>query len=159
MLRFAVLMLCASAALAQPPAPPVSSLDWMSGHWIHEDARQKVMEAWVGPGNGMMVGANLTARADGRRSFEHMRIVDAPTGPSFLASPGGRPPVEFRFREAGDQKIVFEKADHDYPQRVLYWRDGDTLRARVEGKVRGQQRAEEWRFMPVRPASAAHSGG
>jgi hypothetical protein len=54
--------------------------------------------------------------------------------------------VEFKLKESGDQRIVFENAAHDFPQRILYWRDGDELMARIEGTVKGKERSEAWRF-------------
>jgi len=135
----------------------VESLGWMSGSW-EQAGTQRVMETWTAPSNGMMVGASLTTGA-GRRSFEFMRIVDTPEGMSYMASPGGRPAVEFKLRETGDNRVVFENPGHDYPQRILYWKDGDLLAARIEGTVRGQARSEEWKYQPVRSAAGGNSGG
>ena len=41
---------------------------------------------------------------------------------------------------------MFENAAHDFPQRVLYWRDGEALVARIEGTIAGKEKSEEWRF-------------
>lgn len=148
--------LTAASALAQDLR--VASLDWLAGAWVKDDGGEKVMESWVGPGNGMMVAANLTTWPNGRRSFEFMRIADTPQGMSYFASPGGRPPVEFRARESGDKRVVFENLAHDYPQRISYWRDGAALVARIEGTPRGQRRSEEWRFSPARQVVVERPG-
>jgi len=124
----------------------VAALGWMSGTWVHEDARQKVTESWVGPANGMMAAVNLTAYPGGKRSFEFLRIVEGGESMSYLASPGGRAPVEFKLRELGEKRVVFENATHDFPQRIVYWMDGERLAARVEGTIKGQAKSEEWRF-------------
>lgn len=142
-------VLCASAAFAQEPAR-VASLDWMAGTWERRSERDIVTESWIGPGNGLMVAANLTTFASGRKSFEFLRIVDTPEGVSYLASPGGRAPVEFRLKEAGERRVVFENAKHDFPQRILYWRDGEHLVARIEGTIKGEVKGEEWRLSRVR---------
>lgn len=152
-----VFCIVATPALAQ--SNRASSLGWMSGAWAQDNGKEKVMESWVGPGNGTLVGVNLTTGPNGRRSYEFMRIADTPEGMSYFASPAGRPPVEFRFREAGDKRVVFENAAHDYPQRIVYWKDGDLLAARIEGTVRGQKRSEEWRMAPVAPVAGGGSGG
>lgn len=54
--------------------------------------------------------------------------------------------MEFKLKEAGEKRVVFENAAHDFPQRILYWREGDDLVARIEGTMRGQPRQQEWRF-------------
>jgi hypothetical protein len=152
---FAAALLFALPAGAQSQG--VESLGWMAGSW-EQSGRERVMETWTAPSNGMMVGASLTT-SPGRRTFEFMRIVDTPESMSYLASPGGRPAVEFRLREAGDRKVVFENPGHDYPQRITYRKDGDLLAARIEGKVRGQARSEEWKYQPVKAAVMGGSGG
>ena len=50
------------------------------------------------------------------------------------------------FQEMGERRVVFENPMHDFPQRILYWRDGDQLVARIEGTVRNAPKHEEWRF-------------
>jgi hypothetical protein len=140
------LALAAASATAQEPR--VASLDWLAGTWVRDDGGEKVTESWVGPGNGTMVAANLTTWPSGKRTYEFLRIADTPQGMTYFASPGGRPPVEFRLIEAGDQRVAFENLAHDYPQRISYWREGPSLVARIEGTLRGQKRSEEWRFRP-----------
>lgn len=142
----AALLLASSHALAQSPAR-VADLAWMSGTWVREaPGGERVAESWLGPGNGLMVAVNLTTRPDGRKSYEFLRIADTAEGYSYFASPGGRAPVEFRLKQAAPQRVVFENAAHDFPQRVLYWREGETLVARIEGVLQGEERGEEWRF-------------
>jgi hypothetical protein len=143
MKTLAALLLTPALAFAQAR---VESLDWLAGTWVQETPQEKVSESWLGPANGLMVAANLTARANGRKSFEFLRIGDTPEGFSYYASPGGKAPVEFKLKEAGERRVVFENAAHDFPQRVLYWREGDQLVARIEGVIRGKARTEEWRF-------------
>ena len=141
----AMLMSVSTMAPAQSPAR-VASLDWMAGTWTHEDADARVTESWVGPANGLMVAANLSAWQSGRKFHEFLRIADTADGFSYYASPGGRPATEFKLKELGERRVVFENAAHDFPQRILYWREGEVLVARIEGTVNGKARQEEWRF-------------
>lgn len=132
-------------ALAQ--LPRVSTLHWMAGTWVAQEGAERVTEAWVGPAGGLMVAANLTAHAGKRTSFEFLRIADTPEGFSYFASPGGRAPVEFRLKEAGNRRVVFENPAHDFPQRIFYWREDDALVARIEGTLKGKARSMQWRFV------------
>ena len=145
----AIALLAAQAALGQSP-PRVASLDWMAGTWVQETPQEKVSESWLGPANGIMVAANLTARANGRRSFEFLRIAETPEGFSYYASPGGKAPVEFKVKDLRERRVVFENAAHDFPQRILYWREDEQLVARIEGTIRGKERSEQWRFSRAR---------
>jgi hypothetical protein len=142
-----------TAALAQSPAK-VESLGWMSGGWVNESARGKVSETWLGPGNGLMVAANLSTFANGRKSFEFLRIADTAEGFSYFASPEGRhPPTEFKVKEVSGQRVVFENPEHDFPRRILYWREGEFLWARIEGSIQGKERSQEWKFTSSLPAA------
>jgi hypothetical protein len=140
----ATMLLASSTVFAQAR---VASLDWMTGTWVHTKDGEKVTESWVGPGNGVMVAANLSTWPNGKKFFEFLRIADTADGFSYFASPAGRPPVEFKMKEAAQQRVVFENTAHDYPQRILYWRDGDALMARIEGAAGGKTKSEEWRFV------------
>ena len=146
----AALFLFPALAAAQAPAR-VASLDWMTGTWAQETpGKERVAESWLGPGNGLMVAVNLTTWTSGKKSYEFLRIADTTEGFSYFASPGGKAPVEFKSKEAGERRVVFENAAHDFPQRILYWREGEQLVARIEGPVKGKERREEWRFSRVK---------
>ena len=139
----AALLFAPAFAFAQAK---VESLEWLSGTWVQETAQEKVAETWLGPTNGLMVAVNLTSRPNGRKTFEFLRIADTPEGFSYYASPAGKEPVEFKLKESGNRRVVFENAAHEFPQRILYWREGEELVARVEGKIHDKERSEQWRF-------------
>jgi len=145
----AAFALTATIASAQQ-ASRVASLDWLTGTWTQSKGDEVVTESWLGPGNGVMVAVNLTTKGPARKTFEFLRIADTPEGFSYFASPGGRPPVEFKLKEQRGQRVVFENAGHDFPQRIVYWRDGESLVARIEGTIGGAEKSQEWRFSRVR---------
>lgn len=128
---------CGSAAQA-PRAMP----DWLSGYWLSCEAGRETAESWIGAGKDVMVGTNLSA--DG---FEFLRIAPASAGEgvSSYSMPNGRsPPTEFVLRSNDGARAVFENPAHDFPQRVVYAREGDVLTARIES-LDGNE-SMEWRF-------------
>ena len=139
----AFVALVSTSAHAQP-VPRVASLDWMTGTWTHEDADSRVTESWVGPANGLMVAANLSAWKGGRKFHEFLRIADTPEGFSYYASPGGKPATEFKLKEQAERRVVFENPAHDFPQRIAYWREGERLCAEVSGTAKGKSSTERW---------------
>lgn len=136
------------AALASAPvsSQELSSLAWMAGSWVERKDGVETEEHWLAPKGGMMVAMNRTVRANGRTSFELLRIEMREGKPVYLAQPGGRPVTEFRTAEHAAQKIVFENPEKEFPRRISYWRDGEALIARTEGRIRGEPFAEQWRF-------------
>ena len=128
-------------------AQEIEKLAWMTGTWTQNKEGETVQESWLGPRGNMMAGVNLTSSAKRGTSFEFMRVVTTPTGLSYLASPGGKSPTEFKLKEIGDKRVVFENLSHDFPQRVMYWIETDgAMKARIEGTVQAKARAMEWRF-------------
>jgi Domain of unknown function (DUF6265) len=132
-------------------AEEIDKLAWMNGAWLQSKDKDSVEESWLGPRNKMMVGVNLTVSARRGTSYEFLRIVEGVDGLSYFASPGGKPPVEFKLKEMSDKKVVFENRTNDFPQRILYWLEADgALKARIEGTMQGKERGIEWRFEKVK---------
>ena len=135
-----------AAALIQT-APPAATpdLSWIAGYWLDCSNSREVSETWSDPRAGLMVGHALTV-ARGRVSFELSHIAPTPQGYAYVAQPGGSPPTVFVVAETGSNRVVFSNAENDFPTRVIYERDGDGLKARIEGEINGQARSMEWSF-------------
>lgn len=131
---------CASAA-AQVGRTP----DWLSGYWLSCEGGVETAESWIGAGRGVLLGGNLT-----RGGYEFLRIAGNESGGlSFFSMPNGRaPPTEFVMTAHAGQRAVFEQPAHDFPQRILYWREGDALHARIE--TMSGENAMSWRFRRAR---------
>ena len=147
--RIAALALCTALA-ATARAEGLDDLSWLAGSWIELKGGTETEEHWLAPKGGMMIAVNRTVRAGKAIEFELLRIEMRDGKPAYLSSPGGRPPVEFRAIEQAAARIVFENPAHDFPQRILYWRDGEALMARIEGTDQGRARGREWRFERIR---------
>ncbi|MEJ6789724.1 DUF6265 family protein [Brevundimonas sp. BR2-1] len=143
-----------AAALIQT-APAVTTgatpdMSWMAGYWLDCSGGREASETWSDPRGGLSVGHAVTME-DGRPSFEVSRIGPTPQGFAYVAQPGGVPPTVFVLAQSGPGRAVFANAENDFPTRVIYERDGDALRARIEGEIGGQARSMEWNFraMPL----------
>jgi hypothetical protein len=137
-------------AAPQPPAAGVESLAWMAGSWASGGAPVETEEHWTAPKAGSLLGMNRTTKGGKTVMFEFLRIEARPDGVFYLASPGGRPATPFKLKESQKEKAVFENPEHDFPQRILYWREGANLCARVEGTQKGKPAGEQWCWKPLR---------
>jgi hypothetical protein len=144
-MRYALLLWTSMTAATATGAAPGPDLAWISGDWRRCQAGEIVEERWLGPRGDMLVGVNLTS-STGKASFEYLRIARADDGWTYWASPLGRPPVPFRLVDSGGQRAVFANPANAFPARIVYWREGDELLARIEGTLRDQPAAIEWRF-------------
>jgi hypothetical protein len=139
----AVLAVGAVAPVGAAPAATAGDLGWMAGCWGSMDEGGSEEECWLAPGGGMLLGVHRDV-SPRRSSFEFLRIADEGEGLTLFASPGGASPTPFRLVELGARRAVFANPEHDFPQRVLYWREGDRLRARVDAEVAGETKALEF---------------
>lgn len=127
----AMALACAGVVHAQEP-DPVGELGWMAGSWASENDGRWTEEHWLAPRGGLMLGMGRSGTDDGARGFEYLRIMpDAEGRPVYVAAPGGGDATAFTLVESGAASAIFENAEHDYPQRIRYWREGDELFAEI----------------------------
>jgi hypothetical protein len=137
-----LLPLLVLVATPLPAADPgVEQLAWLAGDWVGTLGEAQVEEMWLPPAGGAMLGLGRTIAGSRQVEFELLRLVAGTDGLEYLASPDGRcPPTPFHLVEAAGQRVVFANPAHDFPKRITYWREGDTLHARVEGVEDGKPR-------------------
>jgi len=117
---------------------------WMTGSWQLDQDGMRVEEHWTADDGGIMLGMSKTVPAKGKIAFEFLRITEVDGKLAYLAMPQGRPVTVFPLKTAEPTRLVFENPEHDFPQRILYWRSGEQLCARIEGTVDGKAASEEW---------------
>lgn len=117
---------CGAGAKAPPPTP-----DWMAGYWL-SCAGGEVAESWTGAGTGALIGATLTQGE--QAGFEFLRVAaNGRGGYGYFSMPNGRSPAtEFTMVSMDGARAVFENLEHDFPQRIIYERAGDSLHTRIE---------------------------
>jgi len=147
-----------AAALAGTPplaAPPsatprsVETLAFLGGCWEGQQGEARLQEHWMGPAGGSMLGISRVV-AGGRTVFsEFMEIREQAAGDVVMTVMlgMGKAPVAFKLTEAGPTTATFENPQHDFPQRLRYWKGDDgALLARVDGLDKGRAKAEDFHF-------------
>ncbi len=145
MRKLALMLVSMTVAASAARAAPALDLSWLAGDWRRCKDGEIVEERWLGPRGDMLIGANLTS-SKGKASFENLRLARSDDGWTYWASPMGRTPVPFRMIESGTRRAVFANPEHGFPARIVYWREGDELLARIEGTIKDKPAAIEWRF-------------
>jgi hypothetical protein len=140
-----VLTAALAAALLQTAAPATPDLSWIAGYWLDCSNGREASETWSDPRAGLMAGHAVTV-SRGRAAFEMSHIGPTSQGYAYVAQPGGGAPTAFVVAETGPMRVVFANPENDFPTRIVYERDGDALKARIEGEIDGQARSMEWTF-------------
>lgn len=146
---FAAAPAVAAGICAMPSAQSakVDTLAWLAGNWIQQDTGETVRERWAGPYGNVLLGVGVTTKGDTARSYEFFRIARSGGGISYFASPNAAAPTEFKAIELCSTRVVFENKSHDFPQRVIYWHEGNgALHARIEGMLKGKLEGEDWTY-------------
>jgi hypothetical protein len=145
----AVVGLLSGRGAADQAKPTLDSLAWLAGSWVGEARGVTMEEHWTAPKGNSMIGVHRDVGKGRTLSFEFLRIVQEGDQIVYLAMPGGRSPATpFPLKDVSDSRVVFENPKHDFPQRVIYWKDGADLRARIEGTMNGKEGSQEWRWSP-----------
>lgn len=144
MKRLALLLMTMTITAAHAAPAEVASLGWLEGRWSGEKDGVFSEELWTGVRGGAVLGLHRDIKGERVVSWEFFRIDATKDGVVYFASPRSAPPTPFTLVESGPQRAVFENKAHDFPQRILYWREGAVLRARIEGPMDGKTVSEEW---------------
>jgi Domain of unknown function (DUF6265) len=141
-------LLVVLGAVGQRSEPSgANALAWMSGSWGGTVNGVEMEEHWSSVKGETLIGMHRDVRGGRTTGFEFLRVEVRGGVLTYVAMPGGRAPATtFPVKELGASRVVFENLEHDFPQRIIYWRDGADLRARIEGPREGRIVAEEWRW-------------
>ena len=97
----------------------------------------------------MLLGFGRTIRRDTIVDYEFVRIFAIGDTLIYEAQPARQQRTEFRALPPFTPELVFANPAHDFPQRVIYRRSGDSLLARIEGMRGGQLRIVPFLYVRV----------
>jgi hypothetical protein len=147
--RWAIVGVALHAAATLEAQRPTDQLSWLSGCWERRTANGVVEEQWSSNAGGMLHGFSRTVRRDTIVEYEFMRIFSTGDTLVFEAQPSRQAKAEFRAVPPFTPEVVFANPAHDFPQRVVYRRSGDSLLARVEGTRDGRLRVIPFPYVRV----------
>ncbi len=110
---------------------------WLAGCWMADSGTSQTEECWTVPRGNMILGNShdftdvmdvqpdhSTTDVSRTLGFEHMRIVALNGALTYVAQPGGAPPIRFTGRTMtsinGVETLEFVNEANDYPQRIAY---------------------------------------
>jgi len=157
MLRNASVASIVAAVLVGTPAPALTaqtnSLDavsWLAGCWERAAGDRRTVERWQPPRQGEMRGGSRTFSGAAETGGERLRIYASDGVLVYAAHPSTQAFTEFRSTSVMPSEIAFENLAHDFPQRVIYRKQGtDSLIARIEGDRAGRRQPVTFAFRSV----------
>jgi hypothetical protein len=142
----ALALLVAGIPAAGGTPAGVNRIAWLQGCWSLTAGGRTVEEHWMSPRGGAMLGISRTVQ-DGRLvEYEFLIIRERGDALVYEARPSGQSPAEFVAPRIDADSVVFENAQHDFPQRVGYRPRGSGIDAWIEGTVGGQRRRVDFPY-------------
>jgi hypothetical protein len=136
-----IFILILSAALFAQGPFKIENLGWISGCWGSEnkDTNTSGSEFWTMVAGDSILGVGRTIKNGQTVDYEYMRIVVYDKGIFYTAKPKANPDeTSFKLTKLTGNEAIFENPAHDFPQKIIYRRDGTNLFARIEGNNKGK---------------------
>ena len=124
----------------------ITAVSWLQGCWQLTAGDRVVEEHWMAPRAGVMLSTGRTVRGNQLIEYEWVLLREKDGVLEYEAHPSGQPSDVFTARTATSSEVVFENPQHDFPQRVGYKRDGESLLAWIEGTTNGKARRVEFPY-------------
>ena len=135
-----------------PATQEEASFDWLIGCWRSSEA--KTQEVWLrSPSAGHLFGYSVTELTGESVFFEQIRIVVENAQATFYAYPAGVGPTAFAATSTGRDTVTFANAEHDYPQRITYTRQGKSLTATIS--LMDGSRPHSWHYQACDPQTSS----
>jgi hypothetical protein len=151
--RFTSVLIVGTALFSSFTAAPegaqqgITRVGWLQGCWIMTAGQSTIEEHWMAPRGGTMIGTGRTVRNGRLADYELIVLREQGDRLAYEAHPSGQPATTFLSRTIDEAMVVFENAEHDFPQRVGYERSStDSLKAWIEGSDKGQPRRVEFAY-------------
>lgn len=127
----------------------IQRVSWFQGCWHTQRGQQTIEEQWMRPLGRSMLGMGRTVRGDELVEHELVILREKAGRLTYQAYPSGQPSAVFTSTVVGDGTIVFENAEHDFPQRIGYERKGTNMTAWIEGTRQGRAQRIEFPYTRV----------
>ena len=140
------LLVLAATIASQSASASVADLVWLSGCWQYSAGSRTVTEFWLPPDGGTMLGLSRTVSGGKTVEHEFLLLRVGPRGIEYVARPSGQAEAVFTATKVGADEVVFENPAHDFPTRITYRKTGSGVVATIDGMVKGQPRAIDFRY-------------
>jgi len=140
-------MMFSPMSFAQSPAEKTisdfNSLSWLEGRWsrlhIKKQGRTAV-EVWKKTNDKEFTGIGVTLQGTDTVFVEKLKIILQGNEIHYVADiPENPEPVHFKFTRQTAHGFTCENPTHDYPKKISYLLEGNTMKAQTSGDGKIQE--------------------
>jgi hypothetical protein len=104
----------------------ISDFSWLEGKWVGSTNGLNLFEVWLPAKDFTLKGIAGGHRGADTVFFETIKIEQRGADFFYVARRvNNKQPVDFKFVGYKKDSIVFENSNHDFPQRIVYFRLSD----------------------------------
>ncbi len=130
----------------------LNDLNWLLGKWKLESEGSPTFENWKRTDENLLEGESFLVKDSQITFLEMLKIEKIDREIFYTATVAHNPdPVSFKLVKISSETVTFENPEHDFPQRISYWKNSDgTLSARISGRPEGAEEREiDFSYVPV----------
>ncbi len=120
-----------------------SALSWLEGKWSRLNIKKPgrtTVEIWKKTNDTEFRGIGITLQGKDTVFVERLKIIIDGNEIHYVADiPENPEPVHFKFTAQSEQGFVCENPKHDYPKKISYQVDGNTMKAQTSGDGKIQE--------------------
>ncbi len=131
-----ILILIVQNVFAQNINDDFKKLDWLQGSWIRINSKpgRTTYETWQKISADEWNGQGVNMKGTDTVLVEKIKLIIKDDAIYYVADvPENKEPVYFKLIEITDNGFICENAQHDFPKKISYQKEGDKLRAIVSG--------------------------
>ncbi len=122
-----MMAICATPAAFAAECSTIESLQWMIGSWRAEVEPTLFLENWELAEDGAMRGYAQSKSTESGEEFMHEKLrIEDRSGTLFYVADAStrREPIAFGLARCGDDFVIFENPENDFPQKIAYTLEG-----------------------------------
>lgn len=134
------------------PGDTLGQLDFMTGCWEGtfqaERGSGTIEEHYTSPSDNLMLGTTRYILEGRTVMWEFSKLEESDGEVVLTPFPRGeRSEHDFRMTSVSENEALFEAPEHDFPKRIRYRRDDESLIARIDDGTDGL--VDEWEMEPA----------
>lgn len=113
-----------------------NQFEWLIGSWqrTNDHEGSHTYEYWESVESGKLKGMGCTIVAGDAVFKEDMVLINRDGQWSLEVAGPNESPVIFMLTDMTDTSFVVENPAHDFPQKIVYFLDGEELKASISGE-------------------------
>lgn len=114
----------------------LNQLEWMLGTREAVVGEKLIREVWEKENDSLLVGKSYEVTSYDTTLTETIELKSVAGTIYYIPlvfDQNNREAIMFQLNSSNPEQLVFENPEHDFPQKIVYYKEGDNINAWIEG--------------------------